>query len=178
MKDLSASLRRRDIEESGRNLTTDCSSNICMNTDHLGKGSETGVPILELDALSPVTKNNVQFYSEKPHHLGEHTLAGCRTPPLLHVASQSLVTKNSSDVHVCGDENRTPTTGEASPIIVTRSPLRRSVRIAKRRSIGQHAPSAVGCIYSPLLNSKDGSSFPVPSLLSPVSCYNNTFQLM
>ena len=58
-KDFSTSLQRRD-GESGRSLTTDCSSNkrtCVMSTDHIMRmSSETGVPILELAAMSPVTK--------------------------------------------------------------------------------------------------------------------------
>lgn len=170
MKDFSTSLRRR---ESGRKITTDCSSN--ENESSTGnnlrmQGSETGVPILELDAKSPVTKNSTQVSSENPHHLQEHLLYGS---PALELNSQSPITKNStqilSNLHMlsddCGDaENRTLATHKASPITV-RSPLRRSARIAKRRSVGQCAQAA-GYPSSPLL--KDGS-FPVPSLLSPVS---------
>ena len=55
-----------------------------MSTDCIMRmSSETGVPILELDAMSPVTKNSVQISSEKPHYLQGHMLAGYRTPPLL-----------------------------------------------------------------------------------------------
>ena len=75
MKDFSTSLQRRD-GESGRSLTTDCSSDkhtCVMSTDRIMRiNSETGVPILELDAMSPVTKNSVQISSEKPHYLQGH----------------------------------------------------------------------------------------------------------
>jgi hypothetical protein len=126
--------------------------------------SETGVPTLKLDATSPVTvtKNSVQIYSEKPYCLQEHMLDG--TPPLAFNLQSPGVTKNS--VNVCNDENQTLATTKGSSII-TRSPLRRSVRLAKRRSIGQR-PQAAG--YSPLL--ENTSNFPVPSLLSPVSKKN------
>ena len=155
MKDFSTSLRRR---ESDRKLTTGCFS----DENYLRMVSETGVSILELDAQSSVTKNSTQMSSEKPPplHLHEH---GFELDPQSSVAKNN--TQISSDSHtlsdVGDDENRTLAAAKASPIIV-RSPLRRSVRIAKRRSIGQHAQA--GCL-SPLL--KEGS-FPAPSLLSPV----------
>ena len=171
MKDFSTSLRRR--EGGGRELTTlDCSidENESRACNRLRTGSEkTGVPILELDAMSPVTKNSMQISSENPRHLQTHMLA--RTPPSV-VKLQSPVLKKFKD---CVDENRTlaTCTDEASSIIA-RSPLRRSVRVAKRRSVGQQRAQAAagsGYPFSPLLL-KDGSSFPVPSLLSPVSKSN------
>ena len=77
--DFSASLQRRD-GESGKSLTTDCSSDkhtCVMSTDRIMRmSSETGVPILELDAMSPVTKNSVQISSEKPHYIpGSNSLS-------------------------------------------------------------------------------------------------------
>ena len=171
MKDFSASLRRR--ESNGKLTTTDCSTDE-NKISHLVLDSETGIPSLELDCQLPVTKNRAQISSEEPHlPLQAHSvLSGI---PALELDLQSPVTKNSaglssnlqtlSDGH-CDDNHRILTAPIASPIanIHVRSPLRRSMRIAKRRSIGQRAQSAGHS--SPLL--KDGS-FPLPYLLSPVS---------
>ena len=170
MKDFSTSLRRRE-ESEGRDLTTrNCSnkeneSGTCMH-NHYSRmpNSETGLPILELDATSPVTKNTLQISSEKPY---QHMLDVYRTPPFAFNSQSPGVSKNSTDV--CNNENRTLTTADRSSSIVIRSPLRRSVRLAKRRSVGQCAPQAAGYLSSPLLKDSGSSNFPVPSLLSPVS---------
>ena len=167
MKDFSTSLRRRE-ENGGRDLIThNCSnkeneSGTCTHNFYSRMGdSETGVPILALDATSPVTKNSVQISTEKPYHLKDHMLDDYRTPPSVFNSRSPGVTKNSTD------ENRVLATGKGSSVII-RSPLRRSVRLAKRRSVGQHAPQTAGYPSSPLL--KDSScNFPVPSLLSPAS---------
>ena len=168
MKDFSTSLRRRE-ESGGRDLTIrDCSnkeneSSTCMHNHYSRVGSsETGLPILELDAMSPVTKNTMQISSEKPY---QHMLYGYRTPPFAFNSQSPGITKNSTDVF--DNENRTLATDRSSSIVV-RSPLRRSARLAKRRSVSQRAPQAAGYPSSPLLKDS-GNNFPVPSLLSPVS---------
>ena len=170
MKDFSTSLRRRE-ESGGRDLIIrNCSnkeneSGTCTHNFYSRMGdSETGLPILELDATLPVTKNTVQISSEKPY---QHMLDVYRTPPFAFNSQSPGVTKNSTDV--CDDENRTLVATDRDSSIVVRSPLRRSVRLAKRRSVGQCAPQAAGFLSSPLLKDSSSSNFPVPSLLSPVS---------
>ena len=168
MKDFSTSLRRREESEGRDLITCNCSnkeneSGTCTHNHYSRMGnSETSLPILELDATSPVTKNTLQISSEKPY---QHMLDGYRISPFAFNSQSPGVTTNSIDV--CDDENRTLATVRSSSIVV-RSPLRRSVRLAKRRSVGQRAPQAAGYLSSPLLKDS-GSNFPVPSLLSPVS---------
>ena len=170
MKDFSASLRR--WESNGKLTTTDCSTDE-NKISHLVLDSETGIPSLELDCQSPVTKSSTQISSEKPH-IAQTVLSGI---PTLELDLQSPIIKNSagfsSNLHTlsdghCDDNHQILTAPKASPIsnihVHVRSPLRRSVRIAKRRSIGQRTQPAGH--PSPLL--KDGS-FPLPYLLSLVS---------
>ena len=100
MKDFSASLRRR--ESNGKLTTTDCSTDE-NKISHLVLDYVTGIPSLELDCQSPVTKNSTQLSSEKPH-LAHSVLSGI---PTLELDLQSPIIKNSagfsSNLHTLSD---------------------------------------------------------------------------
>ena len=136
LKDFSASLRKSGALLASSHSTEESKSSRLMS------GSETGIPNLTLDSQSPVSENRGLISSDRQD--------------LNHLQSSG----NSDSAGRAGAQEQATPEASVTPL------LRRSVRIAKRRSINQ---SVQGCL-SPFLN--DGG-FPVTSVLSPVSCYGN-----
>ena len=136
LKDFSASLRKSGALLASSHSTEESKSSCLMS------GSGTGIPNLTLDYQSPVSENRGLISSNRQD--------------LNHLQSSG----NSDSAGRAGAQEQATPEASVTPL------LRRSVRIAKRRSINQ---SVQGCL-SPFLN--DGG-FPVTSVLSPVSCYGN-----